>query len=113
MPGQVEGDHPVVLKDGAVIEQGTVLATVAAGGVQAQQGNALARFLDIQAVGLAQQLEAQVAADDGFDMDAHSDSSVWRRVSSSALKYSKLAIKGCWSPSTRRRRCFTRAIRSW
>ena len=75
MPGQVEGNDAKALENFAVVEERPVLAAVGAGGVQAQQRDALARFLDIEPMRLAADGEAQVAADDrlelGFAVAAH------------------------------------------
>ena len=54
MPGHVESDDAEIVGDALVVHQAAVLARVGAGGVQAEQGGALPRLLDIEAVGLAQ-----------------------------------------------------------
>ena len=63
MPRQVEGDHAIAAGDLAIVQERAVLPSVGAGGVQADQRNALARLLEIEPVRLAVEVQAQVAAD--------------------------------------------------
>ena len=65
--GQVEGNDPEVAGDVGIVQHRTVLAGIGPGGVEAQQGNALARFLEVDSVRLAADVEVQVAPGDGLD----------------------------------------------
>ena len=67
MPRQVEGDHAIAAGDLGIVQQRAVLPSVGAGGVQAEQRNALARLLEVEAVRLAVEVEAQVAPDHRFE----------------------------------------------
>ena len=71
MPRHVEHDHAIVLRDALVVEQAAILPAVGAGGVQAEQRNAAAGFLDVEAMRAAEQIEMQVAADRRFEARAH------------------------------------------
>src|SRR5690606_24289948 len=77
--------------------QVAVLSVVGAGGVQADQRNAAAGLLEIDPAGLAGDLHARIAPDDGFEFDAHARPS--RPAASKSLTYCRLAIKGCRLPS--------------
>src|SRR5262245_15584314 len=67
MPWQVEGDDAEAAGDLAVVQERAVLPAVGAGGVQAKEGNALSRFLEVQALRAARHIEPQVAADDRLE----------------------------------------------
>ena len=75
MPGEVEGNDAEALENLAVVEERPVLAAVGARGVQAQKGNSLSGFLDIEPMRLAADGKPQVAADDrlevGFAVGTH------------------------------------------
>lgn len=51
MPGHVDGEHPEPARHLRVGQQVTELAAIGAGGVQADEGNAFSRFLEIKPVG--------------------------------------------------------------
>ena len=74
MPRHVEHDDAVVFRDARIVEQAAILPPVGAGGVQAEQRNALACLLDIEAVRAAEQVEMQIAADGRFETRAHAAS---------------------------------------
>jgi hypothetical protein len=67
MPRQVEGDDAIAAGDLRVVQDRPVLPAVGAGGVQAEERNALARLLEVDAMRLAVQVQAQVAADHRLD----------------------------------------------
>ena len=71
VPGHVEGDDAEIVGDALVVHQPAILAAVGAGGVQAEQRNALAGLLDIKPVRLAEQIEMQIAAGNRFEARAH------------------------------------------
>ena len=71
MPGHVEGDDAKILGDARVVHQPAILPRIGAGGVQAEQGNALARLLDIEPVRLVEQVEMQVAAGNRLEARFH------------------------------------------
>ena len=50
MPGQVKRDHAVVRRNSGIVQDMAELAPVASGSVQADQRNALPRFLKIHAI---------------------------------------------------------------
>jgi hypothetical protein len=85
VPGHVEGDDAVLCRHPRIVHQAAILPAVAAGGVQAEQRRALARFLDIEAVRLAQEIEVHIAADDRLEFRAHADAPV-RSFASASLK---------------------------
>ena len=62
MPRHVKGDDAVVCGDAFIVHQATILPRVGAGGVQAEQGDALAGLLDVKPLRFAEQLAIQVAA---------------------------------------------------
>src|ERR1700761_7744878 len=87
VPGHVEGDHAVARGDALVIHQRPVLTAVAARGVQAEQRRALARFLDIKPVRLAEDVEMHVTAGDGLESHAHAaPPATGRSLASASLK---------------------------
>ena len=68
VPRHVEHDDAIVVGDALVVEQAAILPAVRAGGVQAEQRNALAGLLDVEPVRAAEQREIEIAADDGLEM---------------------------------------------
>ena len=74
MPRHVEHDDAIVLGDARVVEQAAILPPVGARGVQAKERNAFARFLDIEAMRAAEQVEVQIAADGWLETRAHAAS---------------------------------------
>ena len=64
MPGHVECDDAECGRDTCVVHQAAELAHVGAWCVQAEQGDALSRLLDIEPVRLAEQVEMQIPAQD-------------------------------------------------
>ncbi len=85
MPGHVEGDDAEVFGNAFVVHQPAILPRVGAGGVQAEQGDALARLLDIKPVRRAQQIELQITPDDRFVTRAH-DTRSFRGAAITSLK---------------------------
>ena len=71
VPRHVEHDDAVVVGDALVVEQAAILPAVGAGGVQAEQRNALAGLLDVEPVRAAEQIEVQIAAGDRLEARAH------------------------------------------
>src|SRR5690242_15674095 len=67
VPRQVEGNHAEALRDFLVVEQRAILASVRTRRVQAEEWNALARFLDIDALWPAMDVHAQIAAGCGLE----------------------------------------------
>ncbi|HET9354072.1 MAG TPA: hypothetical protein VFO32_08760, partial [Sphingomicrobium sp.] len=67
MPRQIEGDDAEARGDGRIVQQLAILPAVGAGGVQAEQGNALPRLLEIEAMRPAVQIQPQIAADHRLD----------------------------------------------
>src|SRR6478609_1091737 len=88
VPGHVEGDHPEIPGKLAIRKQMPPLPSIGAGGVQADQRNARAAFLEIDTVHLAVDVDVHVAADDRFYHAVH-DTTVakWRGSASTSLKY--------------------------
>ena len=86
MPGHVEGDDAMARGDARIVHQRAVLAAIAAGGVQAKQRHALARFLDVKPVRPAEQIEMHVAADDRLESRAHAAPPTGRSLASASLK---------------------------
>src|SRR5690606_33668282 len=100
VPRHVEGDHAIVRRDRLVAHQVAELAPVGAGGVQADQRDALPRLLEVHAAGLAEDLHGQVAPDDRLERGAvHGVAS--RGIDSRSLKYCRLAMNGWRFPSIR------------
>jgi hypothetical protein len=85
VPWHVEGDDAVARGDTRVVHQCAILAAIGARGVQAQQRRAAARFLDIDAMLAAEQVEMQIATDGGFKMRAHAAAPA-RSFTSASLK---------------------------
>ena len=85
VPGHVEGDDAVVRGDARIVHQAAILPRVGAGGVQAEQGDALARLLDIEPLRLSEQLAVQITTDDGFVTRAHRAASL-RGLAMTSLK---------------------------
>ena len=71
VPGHVEGQHAVAAGDFRVCQQVAELAVVGAGRVQADEGNALSRFLEIDAMRHAVDIEPHVPADHGIENGRH------------------------------------------
>jgi hypothetical protein len=86
MPGHIEGDDAMAADDARVIHQRAILPPVAARGVQAQKRGALAGLFDIDAMGSAEQIKMHVAADDRFELHAHSEPPSGRSLASASLK---------------------------
>src|SRR3984893_5444846 len=93
VPGHVEGDDAVAARDARIVHQRAVLTAVGAGGVQAEQGRALARLLDIDAMWAPEQFKMHVAADDRLESRAHALAPSTRNLASTSLKYRRLAMK--------------------
>ena len=104
-PWQVEGEHAETVGDRRVGHQMAKLTGVAAGGVQADQRDAAAGFLEIQAHRPALPGGPQIAPDDRFELRAHRPlPSFGNRVASRgkaiiSLKYLKFDMNGSKSPS--------------
>ena len=81
VPRHVEHDDAIVVGDALVVEQAAILPPVGARGVQAKQRNALARLLDVEPVRPAEQVEVEIAADDGLEARAHRPIAVRRTAS--------------------------------
>ena len=86
MPGHVEGDDAEVRRDARIVHQPAILPRVGAGGVQADQRNALAGLLDIEPVRLAEQVEMQIAAGDRLEARAHRAASFGAAAAITSLK---------------------------
>jgi hypothetical protein len=71
VPRHVEGEHAEVARDRLVEHQVAELAAVGAGGVQADERDALPGFLEVDAVGTAAERQVDVAADDRLDLRHH------------------------------------------
>src|SRR5204863_5609663 len=98
--GHVEGNDVKVFCEFLVRQQMTPLPAVRARSVQADQRNALAVLLEIDAVRLTADLDMDVAAGHRFDVAAHAATSAYcRGRASTSLKYCRFARKGCRSPS--------------
>ena len=67
MPRHVECDDLESVGDGVIVLQGTVLPRIRAGGMQAEQGNALAGGFHVDAMGSAVQVKVQVPAGYSFE----------------------------------------------
>src|SRR5262245_61710365 len=102
VPGHVEGEHAIVPVNVLIQHQVAELPPVGAGRVQAEEGDALARLLEIDPVRTAVELERQVAANDGLELRGHAQrsTSARRGSASRSLTYCRLAISGCRSPSS-------------
>ena len=85
MPGHVEGDDAKILGDARIVHDAAILPAVGAGGVQAEQGNALAGLLDIEPMRTAEHLEMHVAAGDGLEARLH-EAALLRSEASTSLK---------------------------
>ena len=85
MPGHVEGDDAVFRRHPRIVHEAAILAAVGAGGMQAEQRRALAGFLDIDPVRLAEELEMHVAAGDRLELRAHAATPA-RSFASASLK---------------------------
>jgi hypothetical protein len=68
MPGHVEGQHAEVARDHAVVEEMAILLSVGARGVEADERDALAGLLEVDAMRAPAQGQRQVAADDGLEV---------------------------------------------
>ena len=78
------------------------LPVIGAGGVQADQRDAGAILLEIDAMKLAVDIDIHVATDDRFYHDVH-DTTVAksrRGSASTSLKYCRFVMNGCRSPSS-------------
>ncbi len=71
MPRHVEGDDAKALRDVGIVQDATILPSIGAGRVQAQQRDPFARFLEIDAIAPAFEIERQVAADDRLERGRH------------------------------------------
>src|SRR5262249_27352636 len=105
--GHVEGDDAKVPCQLFVGKQMAPLPRIRARPVQANQRNALAILLEIDAVHLAADLDVNVAADRRLDVTGHAGIiahaatlAYCRGNASTSLKYCRLAMKGCRSPSS-------------
>jgi hypothetical protein len=67
MPGHVEDDDAVVARDRGVIEHVAELAAVGAGRVQADERDAAAGLLDVEAMRTARERQVRIAADDRLE----------------------------------------------
>ena len=67
MPRQVEGDDAKARQRLGIVEEAAILPAVGAGRVQAHERDALAGLLDVDAVRLAGDVEAEIAADGGLE----------------------------------------------
>src|SRR5262249_46517544 len=87
VPGHVEHDDAIVIGDAFVVEQAAILPAVRAGGVQAEQRNALSCFLDIKPVRAVEQREIEIAAGDRLEAGTHAAAPVasWRGLASTSL----------------------------
>ncbi|MNL35096.1 hypothetical protein D3C87_1571070 [compost metagenome] len=92
VPGHVESNHAITRGDVRIAHHVAVLAAVGARGMQADQRNALARFLEIDAAGLARDFNRHIAANNGFQRGAHACAS--RPVASRSLMNCRCAIRG-------------------
>ena len=67
VPRQVEGDDAEAGQRLGIVHEAAILPAIRAGRVQANQRDAFARLLDVDAVRLAGDVDAQVAADGGLE----------------------------------------------
>src|SRR5882724_5650422 len=67
MPRQVENNDAETARDLGIVQQRAILPSVGAGGVQADQRDALPCFLEVEAMRPAVQVESQVTADGRLD----------------------------------------------
>src|SRR5262249_27295055 len=100
MPGQIKSDDAEALGEGVVIHQAAVLAPIRARRMQAQQRNALARLLDIDAMRRTGDLEVEIAPNRWLEARTalgihHTPATAARGSASSSLKKRRLAMKGC------------------
>ena len=86
VPGHVEGNDAMLRRDARIVHQAAILPPVASRRMQAQQRRALARFLDIDAVRPAEQIEMHVAAGDRLEPRAHAATPGARSLASASLK---------------------------
>ena len=107
MPRQVENDDAEAAGDLGVVQERAILPAVGAGGVQADQRDALPRFLEIDAMRPAVEVEPQVAADDRLD-DRRADRGRSARpapqdagAAKSCSRNSRFRPNASMSPSTR------------
>src|SRR5690606_37630741 len=94
MPGHVEADDVEPVRNRRIIHQMAVLAAVSPGGVKTDEGNALACFLDEDAVIDPPDRDFEITPDDGLELrhepsrrcasapscDATRAHSAWRRA---------------------------------
>src|SRR5665213_679846 len=66
--GQVERNHPESVGDFRVVHDMAELAGIVAGGVQAQQWNSAAGFLDENPMLFAADIDRQISSDDGLEI---------------------------------------------
>ena len=71
VPGHIEGEHAIVSGNLLIQHQVAELPPVGAGRVQAEEGNALARLLEIDPVRTAVERERHVTAHDGLELRGH------------------------------------------
>ena len=102
MPGHVEGDDAEISCELFVAKQMPPLPVVRARGVQAHHRDSRAAFLEIDAVHLAVDIDMDVTADQRLDIAVHDAAMTkfCRGNASTSLKYCRLAMKGCRSPSS-------------
>src|SRR5262245_6501212 len=68
VPGKVEGNDAKLGRERLIVHQAAKLTAVGTRRVQAQERNAAARLLDVEAIAFAIDLEWQVTADGGFEL---------------------------------------------
>src|SRR5215470_13917046 len=97
VPRHVEGEQAKVPGDLLVRHQVAELTSVGAGRVQANERNALPRFLEIETVRAAVEREPQIAAGDRLERRAGHDSppALRRGSTNRSFMYCRLAISGC------------------
>jgi hypothetical protein len=79
VPGHIEGQHAKVPGDLRVVQEMTPLPRVRAGCVQTNQGDALSRLLEIDAIRPAIDLGPNVTTDNRFEFSGHGQLSVKMR----------------------------------
>ena len=71
VPGHIERNDAKVLRHLGVVQDTAILPAVGTGGVQADQRDPLARFLEIDAVAPAFEIEREIATDDWLEGGGH------------------------------------------
>src|SRR5215468_6358658 len=100
VPGHIEGEHAKMACDVLVQHQVAELTAVGAGGVQADERDAFARFLEIEPVRTPVQIELHVPADNRLENHDRCSDESRRGNASTSLRYCRLAISGWRSPSS-------------